>query len=469
MSKYPRNAFFVNAKYDEQILNAYKNNPLIEALPTFEESKDIYNLLNNPIPFQKEEREQKALIRRRCLTQLTQFFRPLGFHMDMAENIINVLYHGYENRNPFSSEFARRLNGLAKCAKEHELNYSRFIGTNAETSGFSIIGMTGMGKTSCVNRVLTGIPQVIIHDKYKNEDFPYMQITWMKIECPFDGSVKGLCGKFLEKFDEITGDNTFKKYADNARATTDSMMTKMATIAARHSLGVLIIDEFQNISQAKSGGKQQMMNYILNLVNTIGVPVILIGIGEAINTISENLMYARRTMGFVGNGTITNLQLNSSDWDRFIKELWKYQWTNTETPLTPELSVAVYMASAGIIGEAVKIFSLAQRKILTDDAGKKEVLTVNLIEKAYLSKEFEVERELIEENINKGEIQINVLKHKKQRNNDSKKTVANNNGVKSEYLHEDTLPGIVLRTNSDFHSSIAEFLENKKMEGGLNN
>ncbi len=457
MSKYPPNSVFVDAKYDVQKISAYKNNPLIEVLPMFEESKDIYKLLNNPLLFQKDEREQSALIRRRCLTQLTQFFRPLGFHMDIAENIINVLYHGYENRNPLSNEYVKRLNGLAKCAKEHETDYSKFVGTNAETSGFSIIGMTGMGKTSCVNRVLAGIPQVINHNKYKNQDFPHMQITWMKIECPFDGSVKGLCGKFLEKFDEITNDNTYKKYADSPRTTTDSMMSKMATIAARHSLGLLIIDEFQNISQAKSGGKQQMMNYILNLVNTIGVPVILIGVGEAINTISESLMYARRTMGFVGNATVTNLQVFSSDWDRFIKELWKYQWLKTETPLTPELNAAIYLASAGIIGEAVKIFNLAQKKIITDDQTKKEILTVDLIIKTYFSKEYEVERELIKENIRNGELQIDALSQQNLNNNENRKKIYTNK--KSESSSESTFPGAIPRTNSEFQSKIAEYIE----------
>jgi len=465
MSKYPKNLLFVDAKYDEQKLTAYIGNPLIEALPTFEDSKDIYKLLNNPIPFQKDEREEKALIRRRCLTQLTQFFRPLGFHMDMAENIINILLHGYENRNPLNNDYVRRLNGLARCAKEHESDYSRFLGTNAETSGCSIIGLTGMGKTSCVNRVLSGIPQVINHAKYNGKDFPHMQITWMKIECPFDGSVKGLCGKFLEKFDEITGDNTFKKYGDSPRATTDSMMTKMATIAARHSLGILIIDEFQNVSQAKSGGKQQMMNYILNLVNTIGVPVILIGVGEAIDAISENLMYARRTMGFVGSGKISNLQYNSSDWARFMKELWNYQWTKTESPLTPELSAAVYMASAGIIGEAVKIFSIAQRKIITDDSYKDEIITVDLIERAYFSKDYEVERELIEEKIKNKEIQLDVLIQKEKFREESKKNNRDNNSTKRLNSQEQDLPDIIPRTNSEYHSKIAEAISKKTEKG----
>ncbi len=53
------------------------------------------------------------------------------------------------------------------------------------------------------------------------------------------------------------------------------MIPQMALIAKRHSLGALIIDEIQNISAAKSGGVQKMLNFIMNLINTIGVPVIL--------------------------------------------------------------------------------------------------------------------------------------------------------------------------------------------------
>jgi hypothetical protein len=465
MSKYPKNSLTVDAIYsEEQKINAYKGNPLIEALPTFEESKDIYDLLNNPIPFQPDERKENALIRRRCLTQLPQFFKPLGIHMDIAEFVINTIYHGYENRNPLNRDYVRKLNALAKCAKEHESDYSKFVGTNAEANGGCIIGLTSMGKSSCTNRVCSGIPQKIIHEEYKGEDIPRMQITWMKIDCPFDGTVKGLCENFLEKFDEITGENTIKDYRNTSDIATHSMMIKMAVIACRHSLGVLIIDEFQNISQAKSGGKERMMNYILNLVNTIGVPVILIGVGEAIDNISDNLMYAKRTMGFEGMGEISNLQFHTPDWDRLMKELWKYQWTKTETPLTPELSSAIYMASAGIIHYAVKIFGLAQRKIITDDSSQNEILTVELIEIVYFSKEFKVERELIEKKIKSGEIQINVLKKREQYKN-VKNNNKNSKEMKTDYLKEANLPGIIPRTNSDFHSKIAENIENKYGRG----
>lgn len=62
-----------------------------------------------------------------------------------------------------------------------------------------------------------------------------------------DASVKGLCSEFFMELDRITGDNTFAKFASGGRATTDQMIPQMAMIAQRHGLGLLVIDEIQNL------------------------------------------------------------------------------------------------------------------------------------------------------------------------------------------------------------------------------
>ena len=37
-----------------------------------------------------------------------------------------------------------------------------------------------------------------------------------------------------------------------------------------------MIDEIQHLSMAKSGGSEKMLNFFVNLVNNVGVPVILV-------------------------------------------------------------------------------------------------------------------------------------------------------------------------------------------------
>ncbi len=52
---------------------------------------------------------------------------------------------------------------------------------------------------------------------------------------------------------------------------------------------MLIIDEIQSLSLAKSGGgAEKMLNFFMTLINTIGVPVVLIGTNKAMSVLHLN-------------------------------------------------------------------------------------------------------------------------------------------------------------------------------------
>src|SRR5262245_42655258 len=68
----------------------------------------------------------------------------------------------------------------------------------------------------------------------------------------------------------------------------------MARVASLHCLGMLVIDEIQNLSEAKSGSSARMLNFFVQLENTIGVPFILIGTPMAIQALSGEFRQARR-------------------------------------------------------------------------------------------------------------------------------------------------------------------------------
>lgn len=220
----------------------------------------------------------------------------------------------------------------------------------------------------------------------------------MKLECPFDGSVKGLCSNFFQEFDRLTGDNTYAKFAAGSRATTDTMVPQMAMIARRHSLGVLVIDEIQYISAAKSGGMKNMLNFITNLVNTIGVPVILIGIPDAIEILSSSFVLARRSSGQQGSVFLKHHVADSYDWNIFLNGIWKAQWTSEKTLLTDELSLTLAEESAGITDVAVKLYARTQEKaIQLGTMGGNEIITPELVRKVAKSDDFKLLRHKIDE------------------------------------------------------------------------
>lgn len=288
MGKYPLRTQQEDALYTPAVRALYRGNPWIEALPDSLTDQELFRALQGKIPYDENERTLDHYQREACIQSLTHVFVPLGATGEIARKIDAAIREGYVSRNPLVSGWNREMGRLQECVRDHDADFSHLSGGNANACGFCLVGDSGMGKTSAVNHTLALYPQVLFHSSYNGTAFPCAQIVWMRLECPQDASVKGLCSEFFMEFDRITGENTFQKFAASGRATTDQMIPQMAMLAQRHGLGLLVIDEIQNLSAAKSGGAQRMLNFIVQLVNKIGLPVLLVGTPPAIGLLSAD-------------------------------------------------------------------------------------------------------------------------------------------------------------------------------------
>jgi hypothetical protein len=140
----------------------------------------------------------------------------------------------------------------------------------------------------------------------------------------------------------------------------------MAHLASLHGIGLLIIDEIQHLSLSKSGGSDKMLNFFVTLVNTIGIPVLLVGTNKAVSVLQSEFRQARRGSG---QGDMVWSQMPKDEsWELFVEGMWEYQWTTNYTPLTSEFSDLIYEESQGILDIAVKLFMLSQvRAIATGE------------------------------------------------------------------------------------------------------
>ena len=249
-------------------------------------------------------------------------------------------------------------------------------GIRSTAAGFAILGVSGQGKTTAIESSLLLYPQVIQHVNYQDKPFIRKQLVWLKLNCPFDGSLKGLCLNFLQAMDAHLGSNYFQKFASRG-ASVDILIPIMAHLATLHGLGVLVIDEIQNLSFLKSGGAEKMLNYFTQLINTIGVPVVLIGTFKAMRLLSGSFSQARRSTG--QGDLIMDRLTEGEEWNFFLESLWKYQWTAKVSPLTDSLKSTMYELSQGIVDIAVKLYMLAQWEALEADDAKDEKITVGLI------------------------------------------------------------------------------------------
>jgi hypothetical protein len=138
------------------------------------------------------------------------------------------------------------------------------------------------------------MPQVITHVSYKGRDFIMKHLVWLKLDCPRKGSLRELCVTFFDAVDEILGTQYKKRYAGSSHRTLESLIAGIARVAANHCLGIIVIDEIQDLSEARSGGDITMVNFFVHLENAIGIPFALIGTQNANPLLSSQFRQLRR-------------------------------------------------------------------------------------------------------------------------------------------------------------------------------
>ncbi|MCE5221179.1 MAG: ATP-binding protein [Clostridium sp.] len=360
------------AVYSEQIIEEYKGNPLIESLPDIYSNKEVVEKLATYPFFKDEERYHEKHIRLHIIQRIFEFFQPLPRHIELEQTIGRLIRQGYVSRNPLAKEYVEVLNeGYNEIKYGIKNDYSY----NATANSLTLVGVSGMGKTTVINKILTSIPQVISHSSYKVYDMCYTQIVWMELDCPYDGSLKALCLDFFSKVDELVGSNYFNKYY-NSRLSANAMLPIIKQIALNVNIGVLVVDEIQHLSTARSGGAEKMLNFFVTLINTVSIPVILIGTPKALPLFQTEFRQARRSCG-QGNVFWDRLK-NDEEFFILVEGLWEYQWIQKPQELTKEIVDILYDESQGIIDIVVKLFFMAQIRAIISN---KEEISIKLIKK----------------------------------------------------------------------------------------
>lgn len=369
----------VKAVYKKQLVAEYQGNPLIEALPNINDKVEVIDRIASYPPFDEEEKKLPAHIKLHVIQRIFNYFQPLPMHLDLESRISRMIRQGYINRNPLSNEYKKALNYGYKDIENGTIKNQELFVTTA--SGLSLIGVSGMGKSTALNRILNTIPQVINHSEYKGAPMALTQLSWLKVDCPFDGSLKALSLNFMLSVDNILGTSYFSRY-NTARLSANTLLPIMNQISRNLNLGILIIDEIQHLSLAKSGGAEKMLNYFVTLINTIGVPVILVGTPKALGILQSEFRQARRGSG-QGDMVWDRLK-NDEQWVLLLEGLWDYQWTNEKVELTKELSDLIYEESQGIIDIAIKLFVMSQVRAIS--LGKKCITAaiINNVAKEHL-------------------------------------------------------------------------------------
>lgn len=376
MAKYKRR---MNAIYTTPFIQDYEGNPFIEALPPLLEPTELYKKLYSPVKYSDEERQLSKSQRIQILKRLKRFFIPSDKHIELYNKIYMALTDGYENKNPFNPENVRRRCNIRRKYFNYNVDISDFYidedmdeDIDTISDGLCIFGISGSGKTVSTKKILNLFPQVIQHTEYKGNSLIENQITYIKIECPTDNTIKSLCNAFFSKLDEIIDNAQYLKNFGGERRGT--MVQNMPNAALNENIGLIVIDEIQHLTRTKTK-TEELLDFLVEIINTIQVPILVIGTNKSYEVLQNNIRGPRRIggNGFVPWDRITE----KSEWKTFMTALWQYQWTMEKVPLSDKLINLFYEHSQGIADFAVKLFIFTQANAIYNGHEKIDEQTIN--------------------------------------------------------------------------------------------
>lgn len=366
----------VVAVYQTAKLSAYQGNPLIEALPPLNSFLNDSSALKGSLRCTIEDIHLNGVERAHCICRIIDdFFQPLSQHIQLHERLSLMIRGGYVGRNPETGDWAKHIQNGYERVISGDLKAIKFTDVNSTAQSMTLIGCSGNGKTTAMKQLLSLYPQVIYHP-----DRNFEQVVYLKIDCSHDGSLKELCLNFFRAMDRALGTTNYQKqYSTSKRPSIETLLAAMAQVANSHAVGVLIIDEIQHLSRSRSGGSEKMLNFFVTLVNTIGLPVILVGTPRAREIFEADMRSARRGSGL--GAIFWDPMEEGREWKALTDKLWSLQWLQKrDEVLSDEIRALWYDLSQGVLDIVVKLFELCQLRAI---ATRVERITPKLMQQVY--------------------------------------------------------------------------------------
>lgn len=338
-------------------------NPLVDALPVIKNDQEWFTQLMSLPVFDESQRSDPAHLRAYHVINLKEIFIPSERHIQLARRLDQLIRWGYRKRNPLMAERAQQLQNAYDRAQGSD-GTKLIFDESSPICGSSLMGMSGMGKSTTTEAILHSYPQYIFHPEHD-----LSQVVWLCVDCPRDGSVLELGLSILRAFDRVLG-TKHAQITGSRKPSAASVMNKIIQLALSHCLGLLVIDEIQNLSVKKSGGREEMLNWFQELVNELRLPVFLLGTFKAKSIMQLDVRHARRN-AVMGAAAWEPMKLDDS-FRKLLGVLWKYQCLAEPGPLTDELIEVIFEETQGVSAFVVDMFLIAQLHALS---AKKEVIT----------------------------------------------------------------------------------------------
>lgn len=331
-------------------------------LPEMKSGNELISALSIIPEYDEIICQQNQAVRLMALSELYQIYIPSQMSLEIYSKLYLALLRSMQKK------------GTQMAIKQRYENYKAiqqqsYSGILGGSDSFTIIGTSGIGKSSAISRAIS----LITENRIIEIDKPYTKIIpCLIVQCPFDSSVKGLLLEILRKVDEELGTDHYIHVVKSRASTTDMLIGAVSSIAL-NNIGMLVVDEIQNVANSKNG--KSLIGALTQLINNSGISICMVGTPESTVFFEQAMQLARRSVG---------LQYTTMKYDEyfqsFCKIIFKYQFLKNRTEITAAIIEWLYEHSAGVISVVISLIHDAQEiAILTG----KEVLNLDTLNEAY--------------------------------------------------------------------------------------
>ena len=331
-------------------------------LPEMKSGNELISALSIIPEYDETICQQNQAVRLMALSDLYQIYIPSQMSLEIYSKLYLALLRSMQKK------------GTQMAIKQRYENYKAiqqqsYSGILGGSDSFTIIGTSGIGKSSAISRAIS----LITENRIIETEKPYTKIIpCLIVQCPFDSSVKGLLLEILRKVDEELGTDHYIHAVKSRTSTTDMLIGAVSSIAL-NNIGMLVVDEIQNVVNSKNG--KSLIGALTQLINNSGISICMVGTPESTVFFESAMQLARRSVG---------LQYTTMNYDEyfqsFCKVIFKYQFLKNYTEITAAITEWLYEHSAGVVSVVISLIHDAQEiAILTG----KEVLNLETLNEAY--------------------------------------------------------------------------------------
>lgn len=308
-------------------------------------------------------RHASAGVRLAALDDIYQVFVPTAMSIEIYTRICLVIRSSMKKKTGKTVITQRYAN--------HRLimggSYQGIVGGS---DSITIVGTPGIGKSASIARAIDVITDGNVFSEKEGEQTEI--IPCLTVQCPFDCSAKGMLLSILQKVDSLTG----SKYYENAlraRATIDMLIGCVSTVAM-NNIGLIIVDEIQNVIRHRGG--MALINMLTQLINASGVSICMVGVPASLRFFETEMYLARRAVGLQYEA-----MLYDEEFTHVCRTLLSYCYTaNNGEEVSPDLVIRwLHEHSGGILGIVTALLHDAQEIAILSGEDRLDISVLNKV------------------------------------------------------------------------------------------